>query len=166
MANALGPLRRRLRQRRQGGLFDPFERMHDEMDRLFSETLTAWPVARLGQTSEDAGDVFLSVDVKDAGDHLEVTVDVPGVEEKDIDVKLMDGALVFSGKRESHKEEERKGFFRSERSFGAFQRYVPLPCEVDEDRVEADMRNGVLKVTLAKSADAKQHERKIPVRSA
>ena len=165
MANALEPLRRRLRRRERHGMMEPFERMQDEMERFFSDGLRGWPfMPSLFEETSRVG-AFASVDLSETDDAVEVKIDVPGMEEKDIDLNLSEGALTVSGKRESQEEEKRKNYYRSERSYGAFTRRIPLPCEVDQDRVKAEMRNGVLTVNLPKSADAKRHERKIAIQS-
>jgi HSP20 family protein len=92
--------------------------------------------------------------------------DVPGIKEKDIEVTLSDSYLTIKGKRESEHEEKGKNYHRMERSYGEFQRRVALPCEVDPAKVDAKLKDGVLSVTLQKSAKAIEHEKKIQVKAA
>lgn len=161
--NDLVPFRNRRRQAARDGALSPFERMHEEMDRLFDDFLP--------QISErrDSGARFgalASVDLSETDDALELCVDLPGMEEKDIDVTLRDGALTIRGEREDESEEKRKNYYRSERAYGAFSRTVSLPCEVDEEAIDAKFKKGVLTVHLPKTQKAKEHERKIAIKAA
>ncbi|HEY9756438.1 MAG TPA: Hsp20/alpha crystallin family protein [Oculatellaceae cyanobacterium] len=107
-----------------------------------------------------------SVDVTETDKTVTVTAELPGLTEKDIDVSLSDGTLILRGEKKEDKEEEAKGHYRMERCYGAFQRAIPLPCEVDKDKVAAVCRNGVITVTLPKTEQAQQEVRKIVVKPA
>lgn len=138
---------------RRGGL----DTIREELQDMFSQfvgdggSLAAW-----------AG-YAPSLDVSETDTTLEVKMDVPGVKPDDIDVQLSGNLLTISGKRAEEKEEKGKTFHRVERSYGSFSRSVTLPCDVKDDKVDAQIHDGILRVTLQKSEEAKT--RKIKVRS-
>jgi HSP20 family protein len=147
------------------GFADPLERLTDEMDRLFNSYFRG-VMPRLGFGTAGEGALLAHMDVSETPETVDVVIDVPGIKEKDIDVSLTDSALLIKGKRESQSEEKKKNYHRVERSYGEFQRRIALPCEVDGARVEAKLKDGVLTVTLPKSAKALEQERKIPIKAA
>jgi HSP20 family protein len=104
-----------------------------------------------------------SLDLSETDTTLDVRMDVPGVKPDDIDVQLSGNLLTIRGKRSEEKEEKGRTFHRVERSYGSFSRSVTLPCDVKEDKVDAQIHDGILRVTLQKSEEAKT--RKIKVRS-
>jgi HSP20 family protein len=85
----------------------------------------------------------------------ELTVDLPGIKPEDVNVEIRDGGLWISGTRKEEKEEKGKTFHRLERSYGEFRRLIPLAGGVDADKVEAEYKDGVLKVTVPKTEAAK-----------
>lgn len=93
-------------------------------------------------------------DVKETSDSLLIKADVPGIAEKDLDIKLANNFLTISGKRESEKEEKGDTSYRLERSYGSFTRSFSLPGYVDAEHVTADMKNGVLTVHIPKTEKA------------
>ncbi len=156
----LVPFAHRRRPAARSGSANPFERLHEEMDRLFEDFMPQ--ASGLRGLDQRAG--FLgALDLSETEEALELKVDLPGIDEDKIEITLRDGALFIHGEREEEKEEKKKNFYRSERSFGFFSRNVPLPCEVDEDKIDAQFKKGVLTVRLPKTADAKRSERKIPI---
>jgi len=136
--------------------------MHEEMDRLFDDLLPQFSGIR---EPEFRGDLLASVDLSESDDALEVKADLPGLEEKDIDVALRGGLLLITGERKHESEEKKKNYYRSERSYGSFSRSIPLPCEVDHDRIEAEFKNGVLTVRMPKSREAREKQRKIEIKT-
>lgn len=105
-------------------------------------------------------------DVVETEDGVEVTVELPGMEEKDIEVTLTDEAVTIRGEKKIERKEEKKGYYVSERSYGTVFRTVPLPSGVDSDKAEAKFRNGVLSVHLPHSAEARAKVKKVAVKSA
>lgn len=103
------------------------------------------------------------VDVSEDKDNIYVEADVPGFDQKDIKVSLKDGALSLSAKKESAKEEKKKNYHRIERAYGSFYRQIPLPGQIDESKVKAVYKNGVLNLTLPKREEEKAKEIKIDV---
>jgi HSP20 family protein len=92
-----------------------------------------------------------SVDIKEDENRIVLTSDLPGVDQKDIKVTVEDGTLTLSGERKFEKETEEENFHRVERSFGSFQRSFSLPETVDDDKISASYKNGVLELTLPKT---------------
>jgi HSP20 family protein len=95
------------------------------------------------------------VDVAEMEDEIKVSAELPGLDNEDIDVSLSDDVLTISGEKKEEKEEKGKNYYRSERSYGAFRRDIPLPSQVDADKVDAVFQKGVLTITLPKTAEAK-----------
>lgn len=102
-----------------------------------------------------------SLDVSETKDNIVVKAEVPGIEPKDIDISLTGDVLNIKGEKKQEKEEKDEDYQRTERSYGAFTRSVRLHQEVQSDKIEANYRNGVLKITLPKSEEAKKKEIKI-----
>jgi HSP20 family protein len=92
-----------------------------------------------------------------------VKAEVPGMDPKDIDISLSNGVLTIKGEKKQEREEKEENYHLLERSYGSFTRSVQLPGEVQSDKISASYRNGVLKVTLPKSEEAKKKEIKIKV---
>jgi HSP20 family protein len=90
-------------------------------------------------------------------------MEVPGVEKDQIQLTVADDHLMVRGETRKEKEEKKKNFYRQEIRYGAFQRTVPLPVEVDATKAKAELKNGVLRVTLPKSAQPKAREVKVAV---
>jgi HSP20 family protein len=103
------------------------------------------------------------VDIYEDEHSYTLKLEVPGVEEKDIDVRLENNTLTISGERKFEKEEKEENFRRVERSYGSFTRSFTLPNTVDNENVTADYDKGLLKVRLAKKAEAKPKQIKVAV---
>lgn len=104
-----------------------------------------------------------SIDVDETDREVTVSADLPGLEEKDINVSLDGDILTLSGERKHEKEERRKNYHRVERAYGSFSRTVALPEGIDHDNVKATFKKGVLTVKIAKLPGAKSLQRHIPV---
>ena len=144
---------------------DPFTTLQSEMSRVFDsffEGFNAGPFGKSG--SFEAAAPLPRVDVSETSDAVHVTAELPGVKEEDIQVTLSDGRLVIQGEKRGEKEEKEKNFYRVERSYGTFQRSIPLPAEVDDQKVDASLKNGVLNVVIPKVAPSSAAAKKIPVR--
>lgn len=105
-------------------------------------------------------------DVVETGEGIEVTLELPGLDEKDIEVSLTDDVLSVKGEKKVEREDSKKGFYLSERSYGAVHRSIPLPPGVDTKKAEATFRNGVLTVKLPQSEEARSRVRRIDVKAA
>ncbi|MDX8451136.1 Hsp20/alpha crystallin family protein [Mesorhizobium sp. VK9D] len=103
-------------------------------------------------------------DIAETESAVEVSVELPGLDQKDVNVSLTDSALTIKGERRSDREESDKGYHLAERSYGSFYRSIPLPSGVDTDQVNAEFKNGVLTVTLPKTQEALSRVKKIEVK--
>jgi HSP20 family protein len=101
--------------------------------------------------------------VAESHGELTVKIEVPGVERDQIQVTVADDVLTVRGETRKESEEKRKNYYREEICYGAFHRTVPLPVEVDGAKASAELKSGVLKVTLPKSKQPKAHEVKVAV---
>lgn len=146
---------------------DPFMNFRREMDRLFDDFFAPAEPRSFGAEGGGNGGMLLrpSIDVHETEKAYEITAELPGMEQKDVELTLREGALVLTGEKRSEHKEEDGGRRWSERSYGRFERVVPLEAEVDADKVEASFRNGVLKVTLPKNEQARDKTRKIEIRA-
>jgi HSP20 family protein len=136
----------------------PFVALRREMDRLFDDVFRGFD-----GLPGFAGREFSwpSLEVSESDNEVTVTAELPGLEEKDVEVLLAEGMLTIRGEKKSETEDKERRF--SERTYGRFERRVALPAEVDEDKVQASFRNGVLTVAMPKSAKAEAHVKRIPV---
>lgn len=143
---------------------DPFFAMHRRMERLFNE----FPGEHFGMRPFGEFDGIFSprVDVVEDEKEIRVTADLPGMDAQDINISLHRDVLTLRGERSSAHEEEKGQYHRIERSYGSFQRDIPLGMEVEADKVEAEYKNGVLTVILPKPAEEVAKTRKIEVKKA
>jgi HSP20 family protein len=141
---------------------DPFSNFRREMDRLFEDFLT--PAEGRSFAGTDGGALRPSLDVRETEQAYEVSAELPGLEQKDIELTLRDNALILSGEKRQERQDDQGGRHWSERSFGRFERVIPLEAEVEADKVEAGFKNGVLKVTLPKNPKARDKTRKIEIK--
>jgi HSP20 family protein len=139
--------------------FKEFERMRRDMDRLWDSFFEGG----LRRGTEGEGEWLPSLDVAETKNELVVKAEVPGMEPKDIDISLSDGVLTIKGEKKQEKEEKEADYHLVERSYGAFTRLVRLPKEVQSEKISASYKDGILKVTLPKSEEAKKKEIKIKV---
>lgn len=104
------------------------------------------------------------VDVAETDEEVQVAVELPGMNEKEIEVTLDGEALRIRGEKKSENERKDGQVFRSERYYGAFDRVVPIPCEVEREKVDAEFKNGVLTITLPKTEASRSRRKKIEIR--
>ena len=154
-------------------IWRPFESLRREMDRLFDDFGGGlWRSPFRGsfglpsQRTELNLSAIPAVDVSDTDKAYEITAELPGMDEKNVDVKLINGVLTIKGEKQDDKEEKKKDYYMRERSFGSFQRSFQVPEGVDTDKIEANFKRGILTVTLPKSAEAQKAEKKIAVKAA
>ena len=139
-----------------GSLFD----LHRQMNRLFDD-LFEHEGGGTGLTAQ-TGMTAPALEVHQDENRLEITAELPGVRQEDIDLTVEDGVLTLRGEKQSSRRDEERGY--SERSYGSFERRITLPADVDEEQCSADFRDGVLTITLPRSAH-KQRGRRIPLGS-
>lgn len=151
----------------------PFESLRREVDRLFDEFdggFWAAPFRRSLMEFEPfrraATFAMPAVDIAESEKAYEITADLPGLDEKHVEVKVANGNLTIKGEKEEEKEEKKKDYYLQERRFGSFERSFRIPEGVDQSKIEASFAKGVLKVTLPKTAEAQTTEKKIAVKAA
>lgn len=143
----------------------PFESLRREIDRMFDDFDGGFwrtPFRRM----ESAFEAVPAVDFIETDKAYEVTAELPGMDEKNVEVKLADHTLTIKGEKRDEKEETKKDYYMRERSFGSFQRMVTVPEGVDADKVEATFKKGILTVTLPKTAEAQKAEKTITIKAA
>lgn len=131
---------------------DPFREislLQREMNRLFDRMTTTGD----GET-EIAGSSFIpAAEIHETPEEIKLKIEVPGIEAKDLDVKVTAEAVAITGERKSETKQEDKGMRRSEFRYGRFQRVIPLPSRIQNDNVQAEFNNGVLCLTLPKAEE-------------
>jgi HSP20 family protein len=135
----------------------PFLALHREMNRLFDDAFRSFDVAPF--STQGIG--WPSVEVNETEKEVKVIAELPGLEEKDVNVELRDGLLTISGEKKGETEDKERRF--SERYYGRFERSVPVD-DVDQEKVEASFKNGVLTVKLPKSPTAQQKVKRIAIK--
>jgi HSP20 family protein len=140
----------------------PIQALHDEMNDLFDNFFGPTAIVPVGRTKMER--VFVpSVNVSEDDKEILVTAEVPGIDEKELDITIGKDALTIKGEKKAENEEKGKNYYRLERSYGSFQRIIPLAAEIEEGKAKANFKNGVLKVTLPKTAKAQATGTKIKV---
>jgi HSP20 family protein len=142
-----------------GGEADPFTSFRREMDRLFESfgRQMAWPRELGGVTMAP------SVDVSETDKEVRIDVELPGVDQKDVELVVSDNILTIKGEKKAEKEEKNKDFQLVERSYGSFSRSLNLPFSPDPSKAKAEFKKGVLTVTLPKPPEAETKAKKIAI---
>lgn len=143
--------------------WDPFAELNTlqrQMDRLFRDTLNSNDTFPLGASS-NGGTFVPSADIYETPDTIQLRLEIPGVDEKDLNITMENGVLTVRGERKLEDGEKEENFLRMERPYGAFSRSFTLPQTVDTDHINANYVNGVLMVELTKRAEAKPKQ--IPI---
>jgi HSP20 family protein len=107
-----------------------------------------------------------AVDVVESEKAYEVTAELAGIDEKNIEVKVANGILTMTGEKQVEKEEKEKNYYLQERHYGSFERSFEIPDGVDPDRIQATFKKGVLTVTLPKKVEAQKPAKKVEVKAA
>jgi HSP20 family protein len=142
-------------------IWEPFGSLRREMERLFedfSRDLGWGPPAAPGMGMAPR------VDVSETDTELKIEAELPGVDDKDLEVVLTDGRLTIKGEKKQEKEERKKDYHMVERSYGSFARSIALPFEADPEQVKASFAKGVLTVTVPKPPEVKAKEKKIAIK--
>ena len=105
----------------------------------------------------------MKFDVAEGEDAIEISAEMPGIEDKDLDLSVSDGVLTIKGEKKAETEKTDKNYYLSERRYGSFQRSFRLPDSVDPDKIEAKFDKGVLSLTLPKHAEARERTKKISI---
>lgn len=157
-----------------GYTWRPFENLRQEIDQIFDNfgrdfwrSSLRRPISGMHPFRGESARWMTepAVDIVENDKMYEITVELPGMDEKNIEVKLANGGLTIKGEKQEEKEEKKQDYYLHERSFGSFERNFAVPDGVDTGKIEANFKKGVLKITLPKRPDAIKPERKIEVKS-
>jgi HSP20 family protein len=154
---------------------DPFDAFRHEMDRMFdrfwrggfglpsfrhvSESQPSWPA------EHGAAFAAPAIDFCEDDKAFHLTAELPGLSDKDINVTVSGDMLTITGEKRDEREEKDKNYHWSERRFGSFRRAIHLPPHIDRDKIDASFKNGVLQITIPKTSEAMQQQRKIEVKA-
>jgi HSP20 family protein len=144
---------------------DPFTEIRAEMDRVFDSFLGRSLFSRpalFGRT-EAATTIAPDIDIRENDKEIILEAELPGIDEKDVEVLVRDGVLSLKGEKKSERDEKKDNFHLVERSYGSFERSFRLPDSADEAQIKADFNKGVLRVVVPKRAEAVRSEKKIPI---
>jgi HSP20 family protein len=147
---------------------EPFGLLRHEVDRLFDDFTHGFgrflePLRLIRERTREFSPV---VDVTESDKEVKVNVELPGVDEKNIELSIQDGRLVIRGEKKEEKEEKEKGYYRTERTFGEFYRMISMPAGVDTEKVVAEYKKGLLSITIPKTEEARARVKKIPIKTA
>ena len=139
-------------------LADPFNEMRREFDTLINRSSRLWP-------EFDVGAALPAVNVAETPDSIEITAELPGVEDKDISIDVNGNRLIISGEKKAESKKEDKDWHLVERTYGSFQRSISLPFEPSTETCDAQFNNGVLRLKIAKPQVSAPQSRKIQIKS-
>lgn len=141
---------------------NPLFALHREMDRMFDNFFRGFD---LSPFDNERGAFYPSVDVREDEKEVTVRAELPGMDEKEIEVSVTDNGLTIQGEKKFEKEEKGDGNWHRETSYGAFRRVIPLPEGLDMEKVDARFKNGVLTITLARLEEAKAKGKRIAIKA-
>lgn len=145
---------------RSMSMFDDF---YKEMDNLLGSFFGTRTPAPRAWTSLPAGIVTPAIDVSENDKEITLTAELPGLSEEDVELVVQDGRMTLKGEKRHEEDREEEDYHVSERSYGSFQRSMPIPDRVDVDKVKASFDKGVLKVKMPKKPEAETKGRKIDI---
>lgn len=152
----------------------PLENLRRQVDRLFEDFDRGWHLPFARSTAFDREPFWRrelsfsgmpAVDIVEKSDAFEISAELPGMDEKNIEIKLSNGTLTIKGEKKDEREEKKKDYYLSERHYGSFQRTFGLPEGVDPEKIEAHFSKGVLTLHLPKKPEAQKPEKTIPIKT-
>jgi len=143
----------------------PFYALQREMNNLFDDFFRGASLVPRGFSSAAEAFFTPSVDVKETEKEFIIKAELPGVDEKNIEVTVSDDSVTIRGEKKEEKEDKGKNYYYMERSYGSFHRVIPLNAETESGKAEASFKNGVLNITVPKSAKPKTKGTKVPIKS-
>ena len=142
----------------------PFFALHREMNQMFDEFSRSFDLTPFGG-GKSFGTFSPSIDVREDEKEVIVKAELPGLDEKDVEVTLADDALTIRGEKKDEKEEKGKDYWHRETSYGSFRRVISLPEGINTEKADARFKNGVLTVTLPRLEEAKVKGKRIAVKT-
>jgi HSP20 family protein len=162
------PIRRTKADTRAGySDINPIAYFHQEIDRLFDTFFSDRPSSGMGRRYEPLMAKTMlkpTLDLSATDKDYTITVEIPGVDQKDVKLELVNDTLTIRGEKKQEKEEKDKNYYRMERSYGSFRRVLSLPDDADQEGIKAKFKNGVLKVTMRRKALPNSNVKRIEVR--
>lgn len=140
---------------------DPFRSLQQGINRVFDDFFSGFNLEPFGRFTGFTP----RVDITETDKEIRVSAELPGMDEKDIDISITKNSLTIKGEKKEKKEEKEEGYYRCERSFGSFHRAIPIYTEIDTDKVEASFKKGVLNIVLPKSPESVKETKKVTVKS-
>lgn len=139
--------------------------LQHDMNRVFDDFFRSFETGMMNPFGEAPTGLFHPrVEVRETAGDLRISLELPGIDERDLDLSISDDGLTISGEKREEKEENIRGYYRMERTYGSFHRHIAFPCSIDKDKAEATFKKGVLNIVLPKAAEAKQHVKKISIK--
>ncbi|WP_441244601.1 Hsp20/alpha crystallin family protein [Tardiphaga sp. 768_D3_N2_1] len=135
---------------------NPFLTLHREMNRMFDDVFRGFDLAPFGSTRTLSALGWPQIEIDETDKEVRITAELPGLDEQDVNLEIADGVLSISGEKKSESEDKGRRF--SERYYGRFERLIPLQ-DVDDDKISATFKNGILTITVPKSAEGKNVRR-------
>ena len=140
----------------------PLTRLQNDMNRVFDRFLDDFRISAF----QDRGlSTFPKIDVRETKKDVLVTAELPGLEVKDIDIRLTDNVLTLSGEKKQESKHEEEDYYHMECAYGSFNRSISLPSEVESDNVKAEFKNGILKISMTKRPEEKRKVKTIEVKT-
>ncbi|KNH19834.1 molecular chaperone Hsp20 [Pseudomonas syringae] len=155
-------------------LWRPLEKLRQQVDHLFEDFNRGSGLSTFGRGLFDVeplwrreltGHGMPAVDITEKDKSFEITAELPGMDQKNIEIKLSNGSLIIKGEKKEDKEEKRKGYHLSERHYGSFERMFNLPKGVDAEKIEASFSKGVLSISLPKKPEAMKADKVVPIKA-
>lgn len=156
LPSLMRPRRRGLRRRSE--MLHPLER---DIERLFEDF---W-LPPFDETPGRMGSYLPPVNVREEDNQVVVSAELPGMEDKDIEVTVRKDTVRISGEKKEETEAKEEDFYHVESSYGRFDRLIDLPTEVDEDKAQAEFKNGVLRIRMPRTAESKTKTKKVPIKA-
>jgi len=150
---------------RRGGYGSPFWALQQQTNRLFDEFFDSFGIEPFGRGGDWGVGFSPDTNVTEDDKNVHVSVELPGVDAEDIELSLSDNVLTIKGEKKAENEHQDKSYHHIERTYGAFERVLALPAEVDESGAEAKFAKGVLKIALPKKALEERKAKRIEVRN-
>ncbi len=154
-------------------IWRPLDKLRQQVDHLFDDFNHRPGLSPFGRGLFDIeplwrGDLIghrmPAVDITEKDNRFEITAELPGMDQKNIEIKLSNGSLIIRGEKKQDKEEKRKGYYLSERHYGAFERVFNLPKGVDAEKIDASFSKGVLSISLPKKPEAMKADKVVPIK--
>lgn len=142
----------------------PLFALQHRMNRMFDDFFRGFDIEPFGHFADEG--VFMPhMNISEDEKEITVTAELPGIDNKDLDISVTKDILTIKGEKKTETEDKKKNYHRIERSFGSFSRTIALPEGVDESKVAAELKKGVLKITIPKAPNAQPQQKKIEVKT-